>query len=258
MLKPGLWPALVDPTQIELIILNLAINARDAMEVGGALVLETGNVTLTAAPVRPEESLPGDYVMLSVSDTGIGMTPEILEKVFEPFFTTKDPGRGSGLGLAQVYGFAKQSGGGVRIETRPGEGTTVEVFLPKATGAVADRERNTGDAKPPSYDNAEHSILVVDDDTSVRKVITAMLEDLGYCVIAAASGGAALDILRGNQPIDLMLVDYAMLGMNGVETVRAAAEIRPELPAIFVTGYADLQALHNVGEDCLVRKPFRR
>src|SRR4028118_585665 len=131
VLRPGLWPALVDPTQIELVILNLAINARDAMEVGGSLTIEPGNATLRE-PSRPEEPPAGDYVMVSVSDTGTGMLPDVMAKAFEPFFTTKPVGKGSGLGLAQVYGFAKQSGGGVRIETRLGVGTTVKVFLPRA------------------------------------------------------------------------------------------------------------------------------
>jgi signal transduction histidine kinase len=132
VLKPGLWPALVDPTQIEMIILNLAINSRDAMEVGGGLTIETNNVTITRTPSRPEEPLPGEYVELSVSDTGPGMPDEVLAKAFEPFFTTKAVGKGSGLGLAQVFGFAKQSGGGVRIDTKIGEGTSVRVYLPRA------------------------------------------------------------------------------------------------------------------------------
>ncbi|WP_374468745.1 response regulator [Phenylobacterium sp.] len=256
VLKQGLWPALVDPTQIELIILNLAINARDAMEVGGGLTVETANVSLTEQPTRPEEPPPGEYVMLSVSDTGPGMTPEVLAKAFEPFFTTKEVGKGSGLGLAQVYGFAKQSGGGVRIETKLGEGTTVKVFLPRAAGAA----RPDVEARPQaaqSVNAATRTVLVMDDDSAVREITAAMLQELGYSVLEAGSGGAALDILRTPQRIDILLADYAMPGMNGVEAARAAVEMRPGLPVLFITGYADLKALRDVGEDRIIQKPFR-
>src|SRR5690348_5551893 len=154
-LQPALWAALVDPTQIELVILNLAINARDASPVGSELIVETANVALREPASRPEEPCPGDYVMVAVTDHGSGMTPEVLARAFEPFFTTKELGKGSGLGLAQVYGFAKQSGGGVRIETRLGEGTTIKVYLPRAAGDAAGAEdpalaaprREPGEAK---------------------------------------------------------------------------------------------------------------
>ena len=255
VLKPGLWPALVDATQIELIILNLAINARDAMEVGGALTVETANVTLTGSPKRSEEPGPGRYVVISVSDTGPGMTPEVLDKAFEPFFTTKEVGKGSGLGLAQVYGFAKQSGGGVGIDTRLGEGTTVKVYLPMASVA-AEPEEHVASAAPVAHPRG-HTVLLVDDDSAVREVTAAMLDELGYVVIEAGSGGAALDILRTDRPIDALLVDYAMPGMNGAEAARAAREIRGDLPVLFITGYADLAALQEVGEARIIRKPFR-
>jgi PAS domain S-box-containing protein len=256
VLKPDLWPALVDPTQIELIILNLAINARDAMEVGGGLTVETANVTLKAPPSRPEEPQPGDYVMLTVSDTGPGMTDEVLAKAFEPFFTTKAVGKGSGLGLAQVYGFAKQSGGGVRIDTRLGEGTTVKVYLPRAASAATRERERTAKAVAP-INAATHTVLVMDDDSAVREITAAMLEELGYSVIEAGSGGAALDILRSDRRVDILLADYAMPGMNGVEAARAAVELRPGLPVMFITGYADLKALRDVGEDRIIQKPFR-
>jgi CheY-like chemotaxis protein len=256
VLKQGLWPALVDPTQIELIILNLAINARDAMEVGGGLTVETSNVVLTRAPSRPEEPPPGEYVMLSVADTGPGMTPDVLAKAFEPFFTTKAVGKGSGLGLAQVYGFAKQSGGGVRIDTKLGEGTTVKVYLPRAAGAVRpDVETRPTPAK--AVNTATRTVLVMDDDSAVREITAAMLQELGYSVLEAGSGSSALDILRTEQRIDILLADYAMPGMNGVEAARAAVEMRPGLPVLFITGYADLKALRDVGEDRIIQKPFR-
>ncbi len=255
VLGPDLWPAMVDPTQIEMIILNLAINARDAMEVGGGLTVETRNVCL-GAPSRPEEPSAGDYVALIVSDTGCGMTDDILAKAFEPFFTTKGPGRGSGLGLAQVHGFAKQSGGGVRIETRPGEGTSVEVYLPRAPAGQAAIVASKVFAAESEAAGPEARILLVDDDSAVREVTSTILEGLGYVVIEAGSGGAALEILEA-QRVDLLLADYAMPGMNGMETALAALQIAPDLPVLFVTGYADLAALREVGEHRIVQKPFR-
>jgi PAS domain S-box-containing protein len=258
VLKRDLWPALVDPTQIELIILNLAINARDAMEVGGGLSVETANVALTAQPARPEEPHPGDYVLLAVSDTGPGMTEEVLAKAFEPFFTTKEIGKGSGLGLAQVYGFAKQSGGGVSIETRLGEGTTVKVYLPRAaTLAGAQPVEASPEFQPAGASSSERVVLVMDDDSAVREVTSALLRDLGYSVIEAGSGGAALDVLRTDRRVDVLLADYAMPGMNGADAARAALELRPGLPVLFITGYADLKALRDIGEERIVQKPFR-
>jgi CheY-like chemotaxis protein len=257
VLKRGLWPALVDPTQIELIILNLAINARDAMEVGGGLTVETANVTLKSQPSRPEEPGPGDYVMLAVSDTGPGMTDEVLAKAFEPFFTTKEIGKGSGLGLAQVYGFAKQSGGGVCIETKLGEGTTVKVYLPRAAALAGAVEPERKAEAPPTRSEGERAVLVMDDDSAVREITAAMLSELGYSVLEAGSGGAALDILRSDERVDILLADYAMPGMNGADAARAAVELRPGLPVLFITGYADLKALRDVGEDRIIQKPFR-
>ncbi|HZZ68793.1 MAG TPA: ATP-binding protein, partial [Phenylobacterium sp.] len=210
-LQADLWPAMIDPTQIELVILNLSINARDAMEVGGSLTVETSNVVL-GPPARPEEPPAGDYVMVAVSDTGVGMTEEIRAKVFEPFFTTKDVGKGSGLGLSQVFGLAKQSGGGVRIDTAPGEGTSVKVYLPRAEAEP--------DCAPETEKHAVRAgaedvrVLVVDDDSAVREVSAGMLGDLGYRVIEAGSGGAALDVLE-RERIELLLLDFAMPGMNG-------------------------------------------
>lgn len=255
VLKTDLWSALVDPTQIELIILNLAINARDAMEVGGSLTVETANVMIKGEPGRPEEPGPGEYVMLAVSDTGHGMSEEVLAKAFEPFFTTKAVGRGSGLGLAQVYGFAKQSGGGVAIRTREGEGTTVSVYLPRAAEAPARLPARREVEAPAAPAGA--TVLLVDDDSAVREVTASLLREFGYGVIEAGSGNAALDVLRGAARIDLLLADYAMPGMNGVETVREAQRLRPGLPSLFITGFADLAALREVGEERIIQKPFR-
>ena len=257
VLHEGLWPALVDPTQIELIILNLAINARDAMEVGGSLTVETANVVLAEGARRPEEPPAGEYVAVTVSDTGSGMAPDVLARVFEPFFTTKAVGKGSGLGLSQVLGFAQQSGGGVRIDTRVGEGSSVKVFLPKAAApAVGARPAEPRFASSAAAGRAG-VILLVDDDSAVREVTRAFLDEAGYDVVEAGSGGAALEILDRGQPVDLLLVDFAMPGMNGVEVAKAAHALRPQLPRLFVSGHADLTALKELGEDQIVQKPFQ-
>ena len=255
-LRPDLWPALVDPTQIELIILNLAINARDAMDVGGSLIVSTDNVTL-GPPERPEEPPPGDYVLIAVTDTGSGMPPEVRDRAFEPFFTTKPVGKGSGLGLPQVYGFAKQSGGGVAIETQLGEGTSVRVYLPRSK----ERRQHSG---PASYEPAPEPlgqvrgrrVLVVDDDPPVREITATMLRTMGAEVVEAGSGGAALELLEG-EPFDLVIMDFAMPGMNGAELEMTCRRKWPYLPVLFVTGYADLTALSAISDERIVQKPFR-
>ncbi|WP_334162192.1 response regulator [Phenylobacterium sp.] len=252
-LQPDLWASMIDPTQIELAILNLAINARDAMEVGGDLRVETANVTV-GPPERPEDPPAGEFVVVSVTDTGSGMTEEVRGKVFEPFFTTKEVGKGSGLGLAQVYGFAKQSGGGVRIETVPGEGTAVRIYLPRATGQRPDAA--AAPAAEPHIAPRNVRVLVVDDDSAVREVTAGILGDLGYGVIEAGSGGAALDVLDREPGVDLVLLDFAMPGMNGAEVAREARARRPDVPILFVTGYADTAALEEAGEDGILRKPY--
>ncbi|HEY2137542.1 MAG TPA: ATP-binding protein [Xanthobacteraceae bacterium] len=254
MLKHGLWSALVDPTQLELAVLNLVINARDAMEVGGTLRVEIENVTL--GPARfPEEPPAGDYVAIRVSDTGTGMPEDIRAKVFEPFFTTKGPGKGSGLGLSQVLGFAKQSGGGVRIDSRLGEGTAVYIYLPRAGHERVD-ERPVAARISAAGAFTGASILLVDDDNAVREVTRAMLHELGYAVLEAGSGGAALDVLGREPKIDLIIVDFAMPGMNGAEVARQVQIKRPTLPILFVTGFADRSGLAGVDESRILAKPF--
>jgi signal transduction histidine kinase len=252
-LQPNLWLAMIDPTQIELVILNLAINARDAMEVGGALSVETGNVVL-GPPSRPEEPPPGEYVMVAVSDTGSGMTPEVLARAFEPFFTTKEVGKGSGLGLSQVFGLAKQSGGGVRIDTVVGEGTSIRLYLPRA--AAGSEVAEDAAAAPGRKARAGAVVMLVDDDSAVREVTSGILHDLGYVVLEAGSGGAALDLLDQCDSVDLVLLDFAMPGMNGAEVAREVRARRPELPVLFATGYADAAALAEVSDDQVVHKPF--
>lgn len=253
VLSSALWPAMVDPTQIELAILNLAINARDAMAVGGTLAVETSNVTLRE-PRSSFEPPAGQYVCVTVSDTGCGMPDDIVAKVFEPFFTTKEVGRGSGLGLSQVLGLAKQSGGGVRIQTQVGEGTSVRLYLPRANASAAAQPdaASVGLSKRLSG----LTILLVDDDSAVREVTRSILEDLGYDVLEAGSGGACLDLLDTHRQIDLVLLDFAMPGMNGAEVAREIRLRASSIPIIFATGYADAEALTEADEDSLVRKPF--
>jgi signal transduction histidine kinase/CheY-like chemotaxis protein len=251
--KSGLWRALVDPNQIELAVLNLAINARDASQIGDSITLETANAT-AGPPQNGHEPPAGEYVVVSVTDTGTGMTKEVLAKAFEPFYTTKDIGKGSGLGLSQVLGFAKQSGGGMRIETRVGEGTSVKIYLPRA--------RHIDVAVPsapfgvPQRSAKGAVILLVDDDNAVREVTASILRDFGYVVIEVGSGGGALDLLDRNAQIELVILDFAMPGMNGMEVARQVRAKVPSRPVVFVTGYADASALEDIDDTQIVRKPF--
>jgi nitrogen-specific signal transduction histidine kinase/ActR/RegA family two-component response regulator len=254
---PDLWPALVDPHQLELVLLNLAINARDAMPLGGRLTIETRNI----AAAELDESVdltPDDYVRVSVADTGIGMSPEVLARACEPFFTTKEPGKGSGLGLAQVYGVARQSGGSLRLLSAVGEGATIELYLPRSEREVEPAE-DAADRSQPAVAGNKMRVLVVDDHEDVREVIVAYLETLGYDVVQAGSGCTALEFLRGNvNALDLLIADYAMPEMSGVELVRAVRAKSPTLPVIIVTGYADTGGFDDRRLDAvLLKKPFR-
>jgi PAS domain S-box-containing protein len=258
---PGrdLWPALADASQIELVLLNLAINSRDAMPSSGIISVATGNYTL-GPPQRPEEPQAGDYVGIAVTDTGAGIASDILEKVFDPFFTTKEVGRGSGLGLSQVLGVAQQLGGGVRIETEPGMGTVVTVFLPRADAVTGDATQRSGVRRHRNgkVARAVSGILLVDDDPDVRAVAAAMLREAGHTVIEAGSGGAALERLVDRAaPIDLLIADLAMPGMNGFELARAARQKRPDLPVLFVTGFADMAQAEDGRRETVLQKPFR-
>lgn len=249
------WPALVDPTQMELIILNLAINARDAMPGGGRLVLSVENVTLDA-PRRAEEPPPGDYVRVAVADTGTGMSEAVLARAFEPFFTTKEVGKGSGLGLAQVFGFAKQSGGGVRIDSVPGQGTTVSVFVPRAVAAEA---ADSVVAAPDTTGSLEGAtVMVLDDDDRVRQVAVEILREAGCRVVEAGDGAAALDALEHEPDVALVVTDIAMPGMNGIEFAERAAQAHPHVAILFVTGHGDAAQIPGVAEDRLIRKPYAR
>jgi signal transduction histidine kinase/CheY-like chemotaxis protein len=245
--------AMVDHTQLQLAILNLAINARDAMGDGGRLCVSARNVVL-GPPVAPEEPPAGRYVEICVSDTGDGMSKEVRAKAFEPFFTTKDVGKGSGLGLSQVLGFAKQSGGGVCVKTEEGKGTAICVYLPPADGVATDLQSET--TMPVTAPHSGAVILLVDDDNAVREVTATYLRELGYQVLEAGSGGAALEVLGSSAAVDLLLLDYAMPGMNGAELSRRVRGRRPLLPILFVTGFAEQDAFKDISERDIVRKPI--
>lgn len=252
-LAPGLWPALVDPTQLELAVLNLCINARDALGTDGTIEVHTDNVVL-GEPRAPEEPNAGEYVEVCVKDNGSGMPADVRAKVFEPFFTTKEVGKGSGLGLSQVLGFAKQSGGGVRIDSVPGQGTSVHIYLPRARVQTIAVE-----PAPPIVTATERvgaRILLVDDDMAVREVTAAMLRDLGYDVRESGSGADALEMLDGEPNCDLVVVDFAMPGMSGAELARRIQTKWPTLPFLFVTGFAERNALTDVHDGQIIRKPF--
>ncbi|MEN3352413.1 MAG: hypothetical protein V7640_571 [Betaproteobacteria bacterium] len=256
MPDPHLWLVLVDPTQFELIVLNLALNSRDAMPSGGTLSIRTSNAVLADKGSRPEEPPAGDYVSLAVIDTGDGIPEDVLPRVFEPFFTTKEPGKGSGLGLSQVFGFAKQSGGGVRIESRIGHGTCVTVFLPRATAPTADRAREHSDVLSPLQRERKITVLVVDDDKAVLASTVRMLDYLGFAAVAAENGAMALQLIESQAGIDLVLADFAMPLKSGVELARDIQAKRPDLPVLLATAYGQVDALKDFGEMRVLRKPY--
>lgn len=245
-------PVLSDPTQLEMAVLNLAINARDAMPNGGKLVITTRAMDLVDDP----ELAPGKYVKLSVADTGGGMPADVAARAFDPFYTTKGVGKGTGLGLSQVYGIARQGGGTARIETAPGRGTTVHIWLRRT-------EMGSEAAIPSSPVENEQSsqfgtVLIIDDDADVRRMLVESLEALGYDVTEAEDGHAGLKILEAARP-DVVVLDFAMPGLNGAEVAKAARAKLPKLPIIFATGYADTAAIEQMaGPDTpVLHKPFR-
>jgi CheY-like chemotaxis protein len=252
--EPGLWSAMVDRTQIELVVLNLVINARDAMPDGGTLTVTAVNASV-GAPILPEQPPAGEYVRITLADSGTGMTPEVRARAFEPFFTTKGPGKGSGLGLSQVYGVARQSGGGVQIESAPGVGTSVSVFLPRAAAIPA---RSAPVPPAAVARDGGVAILLVDDDAAVRATTGELLLLYGYRIVDADSGAAALALLETGVTVDVVVTDVAMPGMTGPELARELRARWPRLPVVFISGHADPEAVS--GPDGLrhfVRKPFR-
>ncbi|WP_428682429.1 PAS domain S-box protein [Reyranella sp.] len=256
-LDPSAWPALTDAHQLENAILNLVINARDAMPGGGSLVITTTNeVVQERQRFGQEEVEPGSYVVIGVRDTGAGMPPDVMAKVFEPFFTTKPIGQGTGLGLSMIYGFARQSRGVVRVESAVGKGTFFRLYLPRHAGDAPSR------ATMPSQESAKGSgetVLVVEDDSHVRMIITDVLRELGYACLEAGDGQAALPVLTSNTSIDLLITDVGLPGLNGRQIADIARRHRPGLKILFVTGYAE----HAVGDAPfleagmqMVTKPF--
>jgi PAS domain S-box-containing protein len=255
-----LWPALADPSQVEDAILNLAVNARDAMPKGGQLVIETLNVHLDEHyAAQNVDVLPGDYVALTVTDSGTGMAPEVVERVFEPFFTTKEVGRGTGLGLSMVYGFIKQSHGHIKIYSEVGHGTSIKLYLPRALSA---EERSTDSApSTAAHAGGRETILVVEDSSAVRKVAVKMLRSLGYQVREAEDGRAALAVLQQPDAIDLLFTDLIMPnGIDGQELLVRARQQRPGLKALFTSGYSEhfLKARGDTDQSVpLLGKPYR-
>jgi len=236
-LDEDLWTARTDPHQLESAILNLAINARDAMPGGGQLTIETANVTIDwAQSVGADQIEPGEYVLVSVSDTGVGMPPDIVAKVFDPFFTTKPIGQGTGLGLSMVYGFVHQSQGRVGVYSEPGIGTTVKLYFPRLAdlAAVADEPATVRTAPR----GAGERVLLVEDDPQVRTLVRSVLEDLGYKAMEAMDSEAALRILDGGARINLLISDVGLPGLNGRQLAEIARQTRPDLPVLFITGYA--------------------
>jgi CheY-like chemotaxis protein len=246
---PGLWAVEVDPHQMELALLNIAVNARDAMPGGGRIVISGDNMT-----GMDDGGLEGDFVRLSVRDTGKGMDPEMVSRVFEPFFTTKERGQGTGLGLSQVYGFTRASGGDVRIESRPEEGTTVCLFLPRSDKPLSSRSADEDQRQPP---RGQGRVLMVEDDEGVAAVVCEMLKELGYEPEHAVSAAAALELLDG-RPFDLVFSDMVMPGeMDGIQLAREIRKRRPELPIVLTTGFSEAAAAANQDGLRLLVKPYR-
>ena len=254
------WPAMVDPNQLTTAVINLSLNARDAMAEGGKLTLETRNVYLdeTYAGMHSEVAA-GHYIMVAVSDTGSGITPENLEKVFEPFFTTKEIGKGTGLGLSMVFGFIKQSGGHVKINSEVGHGTSVKMYLPRATG-LGEEESDAPAA--PVLEGGNETVLIVEDDAMVRRYVLTQVRSLGYEALEAANAAEALAIIDGNPAIDLLFTDVIMPGaMNGRQLADAATQRRPGLKTLFTSGYTENAILHHGRLDPgvhLLAKPYRK
>jgi PAS domain S-box-containing protein len=245
VLAGELWPTLCDPNQLENALLNLCINARDAMPDGGRLTIETANISLVEAEARQRDMIAGEYVVIRVSDSGIGMPPDVVARAFDPFFTTKPLGQGTGLGLSMIYGFAKQSGGQVRIASEIGEGATVGIYLPRHRGEVQEDAAPLHFASPPRAEAGE-TVLVVDDEPTVRMLVAEVLEELGYAAIEAADGASGLVVLQSDARIDLLITDVGLPGgMNGRQLADAARISRAELKVLFITGYAENAIVGN-------------
>ena len=255
----GLWPILVDANQLENALLNLCINARDAMPEGGRLTIETANRWLDARVAKDRDLPPGQYVSLCVSDNGVGMTPEVIAKAFDPFFTTKPLGQGTGLGLSMTYGFVRQSGGQVRIYSEPGQGAMVCLYLPRHLGE-AERPETPAELSEAARASVGETVLVVDDEPTVRMLVAEVLEELGYAALEAADGPSGLKLLQSDARVDLLVTDVGLPGgMNGRQMADAARLGRPELKVLFITGYAENAVVGNGHLDPgmhVMTKPF--
>ncbi|TNC11775.1 PAS domain S-box protein [Methylobacterium terricola] len=241
----GLWPALVDPPQLENALLNLCINARDAMPEGGRITIETANKWLDERAAKERDLPPGQYLSLCVTDTGTGMPPDVVARAFDPFFTTKPMGQGTGLGLSMIYGFARQSGGQVRIYSEMGQGTTMCIYLPRHYGEAEGADSMPDLASAPRAEQGE-TVLIVDDEPTVRLLVTEVLEDLGYTAIEAADAAAGLKVLQSDVRIDLLVTDVGLPGgMNGRQMADAGRVSRPDLKVLFITGYAENAVVGN-------------
>ncbi len=240
----GLWASLIDAPQLESALLNLCINARDAMPNGGRITIETANRWLDDHAASERDLDPGQYISLCVTDTGTGMTPNVIEHAFDPFFTTKPIGQGTGLGLSMVYGFVRQSGGQVRIYSEVGQGTTMCLYLPRHYGGEAERPALPA-AKASIRAEASHTILIVDDEPSIRMLLTDALEEIGFRVLEAHDGPTGLKILQSDETIDLLVTDVGLPGMNGRQMADAARTTRPALKVLFITGYAENAIIGN-------------
>ncbi len=238
VLAIDLWPTLCDHNQLENALLNLCINARDAMPDGGRLTIETANTSLDERGARERDMMPGQYVTICVTDTGTGMTPDVIARAFDPFFTTKQLGQGTGLGLSMIYGFAKQSGGQVRIYSEVGDGTTMRIYLPRHCVKPEAEQAQAELAESPRAGVGE-TVLVIDDEPTVRMLVTEVLEELGYAAIEAADGISGLKVLQSDTRIDLLITDVGLPGGNGRQVADAARRVRPKLKVLFITGYAE-------------------
>jgi CheY-like chemotaxis protein len=255
----GLWPVLIDQNQLENAVLNLCINARDAMPDGGRLTIETANKWIDEHAARERGLPPGQYVSLCVTDTGIGMSKEIAERIFEPFFTTKPLGQGTGLGLSMIYGFVRQSNGQVRVYSELGHGTTMCLYFPRHHAEAAPRDDDEAEPVPFESSHGE-TVLVIDDDATVRMLMADLLQDAGYRVLEAADGPAGLKILQSDTRIDLLVTDVGLPGgMNGRQVADAGRVHRPALKVLFITGYAENAAIghgHLEPGMQVITKPF--
>jgi PAS domain S-box-containing protein len=260
-MAPALWPSRIDPNELEHAMLNLAVNARDAMPSGGSLSIEAENTHLDAAYAENNlEVKPGAYVMIAITDTGAGMSKDVIDHVFEPFFTTKPVGQGSGLGLSMVYGFVKQSGGHIKLYSEPGHGTTIKLYLPRV---AEHREAEPAVQEAPiAADPKSEVVLVVEDDPDVRKLVLGMVESLGYHTVSAIDGPSALEALERIGKIDLLFTDVVLpRGMNGAVLAKTAQERQAGLRVLYMSGYTRNAILHNGALDegvQLITKPFRK